>query len=69
MRCFATTASFNPDIDYYKRLGLSKTASSEQIKKKFYKLAKAYHPDSIDSSPKDEAKFKQITEAYDILSN
>ena len=69
MRGFATAISFDPETDYYKRLGLNKTANSEQIKKQFYKLAKQYHPDSADSKPKDEAKFKQITEAYDILSN
>ena len=69
MRCFATSIFFCPDTDYYRRLGVSKTATDAEIKKQFYKLAKKYHPDAADSKPKDEAKFKQITEAYDILSN
>lgn len=69
-RVFSTTNNkFCPDTDYYAKLGLKTDASEEEIKKKFYSLAKKYHPDAADSKPIDETKFKQITEAYDVLSN
>ena len=50
-------------------LGLTKRATQAEIKKKFYELAKKHHPDSAKSSRDDEEKFKQITVAYDLLSN
>ena len=40
-----------------------------EIKRKFYELAKKHHPDAANSKPSDEEKFKQITDAYDVLSN
>lgn len=53
--------------DYYKILGLSKNASSEEIKKAYKKLAKKYHPDrKFEGS---EEKFKEINEAFDILGD
>ncbi len=52
--------------DYYEILGVSKSASKDEIKKAFYKLAAKYHPDKKDG---DEAKFKEINEAYQVLSN
>lgn len=52
--------------DYYKILGVSKTASEEEIKKAFRKLAHAHHPDK---SGGDEAKFKEVSEAYAVLSD
>ncbi|MEA4910615.1 Chaperone protein DnaJ [bioreactor metagenome] len=52
--------------DYYETLGVSKSASKDEIKKAFYKLAAKYHPDKKDG---DEAKFKEINEAYQVLSN
>lgn len=52
--------------DYYKLLGVEKTASESEIKKAFYKLAQKYHPDKPEG---DEAKFKEINEAYQVLSN
>lgn len=52
--------------DYYKVLGINKGASEEEIKKAFRKLAHAYHPDK---SGGDEAKFKEASEAYAILSD
>ncbi|MEX0910261.1 MAG: molecular chaperone DnaJ [Candidatus Paceibacterota bacterium] len=52
--------------DYYQILGVDKKASTEDIKKQFRKLAHKYHPDKQGG---DEAKFKEINEAYQILSN
>ena len=54
--------------DYYEVLGLSKGASDDEIKKAFRKLAKQYHPD-INKAPDAEAKFKEINEAYENLSD
>jgi molecular chaperone DnaJ len=52
--------------DYYKILGVERNASKEDIKKAFHKLAHKYHPDKKDG---DEAKFKEIGEAYGVLSD
>lgn len=52
--------------DYYKILGVTKTASEEEIKKAYRRLAHKYHPDKPGG---DEKKFKEINEAYQILSN
>jgi molecular chaperone DnaJ len=52
--------------DFYKLLGVEKNASKDDIKKAFYKLAAKYHPDKKDG---DEAKFKEINEAYQTLSD
>ncbi len=54
--------------DYYEVLGVSKTASDEEIKRAFRKLAKQYHPD-INKEPGAEEKFKEIGEAYAVLSD
>lgn len=51
--------------DYYKTLGVSRDASQDEIKKAFRKLARKYHPDAGG----DEAKFKEINEAYEVLSD
>lgn len=53
--------------DYYEVLGVEKTASDEDIKRAFRKLAKTYHPDNKQTG--DEAKFKEVGEAYAILSD
>lgn len=55
--------------DYYKILGIQPSASMEEIKLAYRKLAKKYHPDRNQGNPDAEEKFKQITEAYDMLSN
>jgi len=52
--------------DYYETLGVNKNASKEEIKKAFYKLAHKYHPDKKEGN---EAKFKQVNEAYQVLSD
>lgn len=55
--------------DYYEVLGLQKGASDQEIKKAYRKLAKKYHPDTNSGDAEAEAKFKEATEAYEILSD
>jgi len=55
--------------DYYKVLGLEKGASESDIKKAFRSLARKYHPDANPDDPKAEEQFKQISEAYEVLSD
>jgi curved DNA-binding protein len=55
--------------DYYKSLGVSKTADQEEIKKAFRKLARQYHPDMNPGNKASEEKFKEINEAYEVLSD
>ena len=55
--------------DYYEVLGLSRNASDQEIKKAYRKLAKKYHPDSNAGNARAEEIFKEITEAYGVLSD
>ncbi len=55
--------------DYYSILGLSKSASAEEIKKAYRKLARKYHPDMNPGDQKAEASFKEVNEAYEVLSD
>jgi len=56
-------------IDYYKIMGLDKTASETDIKKAYRKLARKYHPDLNPNDKEAEQKFKEVNEANEVLSN
>jgi molecular chaperone DnaJ len=55
--------------DYYKALGVAKNASAADIKKAYRKLARELHPDKNPGNAQAEARFKEVSEAYDVLSN
>lgn len=57
------------DKDFYKTLGVSKDVSDADLKKTYRKLARKYHPDSNQGDEKAEAKFKEVSEAYSVLSD
>lgn len=56
-------------IDYYKTLGLTKTATADDIKKAYRKLAKQYHPDANPNNDNAKKKFQEINEANEVLSD
>src|SRR3954470_24010166 len=55
--------------DYYKALGVAKDADGNTIKKAYRKLAQQFHPDKNPGDAKAEARFKEVSEAYDVLSD
>jgi DnaJ-class molecular chaperone len=65
----ASQIDFDPSVDYYKALGVSDKASADEIKRAYRKLAKANHPDSTGGDKKKESRFKDISNAYDVLGD
>ena len=63
-----STAQLFSKMDPYKILGVANSASANEIKKKYYQLAKEYHPDT-NKDPKAKERFLEIQEAYDLLSD
>ena len=63
----SSTKQFDVKIDYYKALNLTSTASKDEIKKSYYKLALKYHPDTGGQSS--EIRFKEISGAYAVIGN
>ena len=55
--------------DYYKTLGVKRAATQEEIRKAYRRLARKYHPDLNPGDKSSEEKFKQLSEAYDVLSD
>lgn len=57
------------DSDYYKTLGVSRNASADEIRKAYRKLAREFHPDHNKDNPSAAERFKEVQEAYDVLSD
>lgn len=63
---------FDPNVNYYQKLGLTDKATDIEIKKAFYSLAKKYHPDSHQDAKlaaSNEERFKEASNAYEVLSD
>jgi molecular chaperone DnaJ len=55
--------------DYYSLLGVSRDASNQELKRAYKKLAMKYHPDRNQGDKEAEAKFKEVSEAYEVLTD
>ena len=55
--------------DYYAALGVAKSSSAKDVKRAYRKLAQQYHPDTTSGDPESEARFKDVNEAYSVLSD
>ena len=64
---YGMNQDFDAGIDYYKVLGVNKSQGESELKKAYYKLAQKHHPDK--NNGKTSEKFKEITNAYGILSD
>jgi DnaJ-class molecular chaperone len=60
---------FDPNVDYYKSLGVAEKATADEIKRAYRKLAKQNHPDSTGGDKAKESRFKDISNAYDVLGD
>src|SRR5579884_2956269 len=58
-----------PTKDFYEVLGVSRTASADEIKRAYRSLARKHHPDVADNKAEAEHRFKEINEAYEVLSD
>lgn len=65
----AGVAKVTKDHDYYNTLGVARSATEDEIKRAYRKLAKKHHPDRNPDNPSAEAKFKEVQQAYGILSD
>jgi DnaJ-class molecular chaperone len=60
---------FDPSLDYYGTLGVTREVSAEEIKRAYRQLAKQYHPDITGGDKAKEARFKEVQAAYDVLGD
>src|SRR5438477_5807596 len=58
-----------PKHDYYETLGVARTADADEVRKAYRKLARKYHPDLNPGDKSSEERFKNVQEAYDVLSD
>lgn len=64
-----STSAVLLESTYYDALGISRASTQNEIKAAYYKLSMLYHPDKNDGSESAAKKFRQITQAYEVLSN